>query len=425
MQNKYFQKFKSKSAQYWFLSMTANILAWLYTLAIGRSLDVVELGTLATLMSIQSILTVPASSVSSMIARFVPHIKIKNDASMWKKFYHHYFAVMIATGTIFTLAIIIGENFVENLFHIQSTYLILIFAPSIFLLYLIYFQKGIMSGHLSFHHIGIISLSESILKLVFILILPIWPYSKLNFVVMSMSTTLVILYMISKSLVSQKSVKLDGDFGVNSLYFWADFSESWLYFANSIGSRLIIIFLTSIDMLLIKHFLPGQAGIYALLSITGKVILFLGTSLQALINPQVSARIASGQDSKKPFIKIISIVFTLTFGVYSMFLLAPDFMSRLLIGEKSYLIVKYLPFYGLGIVCWSITICFQSYATAMKNFSSQKIFLVTAISQVVLIYFYHENLFQVINILTSTYFISAILVISNTLIFEKKSRINL
>ncbi len=129
--------------------------------------------------------------------------------------------------------------------------------------------RGFLQGNFNFGYVAILFVFESASKLVFALILHaigLEPYVYVSIPLSVAATALLALIFMRKA--TEEMVPSENT------------SETFprpFFFASFASNFSSVVFL-SLDVLLVNHFFPPyQAGQYALLSLVGKMVYFLGT----------------------------------------------------------------------------------------------------------------------------------------------------
>ena len=127
-------------------------------------------------------------------------------------------------------------------------------------------------------------------------------------------------------------------------------------------------FLT-LDVLLAKHYLSAaDAGAYALLSLTGNIIYFLGSLLSVFIVTYVSKYEGEGKNSNQVFYWILGGMSLMVGGAFVGLGLLGHIFVPLLFGSKAQAIVPYLPTYTGALALFTLATAFVSYHLARKHY---------------------------------------------------------
>jgi O-antigen/teichoic acid export membrane protein len=129
-----------------------------------------------------------------------------------------------------------------------------------------------------------------------------------------------------------------------------------------------IIFLSA-DILLVKHFFGAeQAGQYALLSLMGKMVYFLGSLPMVFMVTLVSRRDGLKQSSQSILSAIFLSVLVLVILSFIAFGLFGFFTAPLLFGAKATQVVPWLPVYTLSIALFTLGNVIVVYHLAKRHY---------------------------------------------------------
>jgi O-antigen/teichoic acid export membrane protein len=152
------------------------------------------------------------------------------------------------------------------------------------------------------------------------------------------------------------------------------------------------------DIILVKHFFdPNLAGLYATLSLIGRVIFFFSAPIGTVMFPLITHRHERKENFHRIFWLSLILVFLCSVVITFFYFLFPEFTIRIFSKDASALVlVPYLGIFAIFIVIYSVlTILNNFYLSINKT----KIFipiLVAAFLQGIFIWFYHANFSQVI-----------------------------
>jgi O-antigen/teichoic acid export membrane protein len=192
-------------------------------------------------------------------------------------------------------------------------------------------------------------------------------------------------------------------------------------FKYSLPSFVAVLFLTaftSVDVILVKHFFSSRdGGFYAGLSLIGKVIFYFTGPIPLVMFPLLVKKHHQGEKFHNLFYLALLLVLLPSVAITGFYFLFPKFVIDLFLGGRDYLAVTpYLGFFGIYLTIFSMLyVCVNFFLSINKT---RIVFPVTiaAISQIVLIYLYHSNFYQVIGV---SIFASSILLVALVLYYLK------
>lgn len=377
-------------------SMSANVANWLFNLLAGRVLSNEDFAVLTVFLSLFSIINVPANAIATTVSRYTAYQKEQKDKILHASFLQHYSKVAFLFGIVISAVFILGAAQIKNFFSLPSIEHIFLFAPAILLLFLTAFQRGVLKGHLLLIWVGVLMATEAVIKVLTIVIVNIFQLPILPFVIASLPLSVLVNYLISRYLTKKMYPQIIEKKENIS------FSDTYGFLTNSFIASIGMVLLNGIDMLLVKHhFDPSIAGTYAILSLFGKILFFGGGGLIELFVPFVASANGKGETGLKQFISLVLTVGSIAGATLLVFLLFPEFIVNLFIGDKALSVLPYLATYSIGVFFLILISCFNVFNIAKKDFLPSRLIILAVILETVLISFMHGSLLEIVNIVTS------------------------
>jgi glycosyltransferase involved in cell wall biosynthesis/O-antigen/teichoic acid export membrane protein len=122
------------------------------------------------------------------------------------------------------------------------------------------------------------------------------------------------------------------------------------FFSSSLVNNLSTIAFLGLDVVLAKIFLsPEDAGRFALLSLVGKMIYFIGTLFTQFTIPIVSKNEGAGLSSAKSFYQLLLVASAASGVAYVSFGIFGNVTGPILFGPKIIEVARWLPIYGAAV----------------------------------------------------------------------------
>lgn len=367
-----------------------NVFNYLFHVSMGRMLTPSNYGTLATLISFMGIFGVFASTMSTVVAKFVSRYRVQESNS---DIAHLLRQLIRRIGLVILIVIIVTQFIVAPIgafLHIEDGFLINLTIVGILLAILVAINSGALQGLLQFRSIALFGSSGSILRLVLALILVY-----LGFGLRGASIGFFLAYLIPYLLTF---------IPLGSYVFHKESNKEIEYgplFKYSIPSFVALIglsMLLSMDIILVKHFFTDiYAGHYAALSVIGRVIFFATSSIGMVMFPIIAGKFEKGKDHTKTFLVSLLLVFWVGLFATVLYFLFPAPIIQLFYNNPSYLTeVNNLGLMGLFFFIYSLMALFIQYYLSISRTKIVLFSIIASILQVVLIWNFHLDLRQVI-----------------------------
>lgn len=384
-----------------FATIAGSFFNFAFNAFAGRILSFELFGIVTLFSTLTYLLGIFENALSATVTSRVGYLSQKYGIRTAQGFIQRHRMRVFNLSLLVSLIWLILLPQLRTFFQLQSIVPLLIFTPVIILGFLFSIHRGYLWGLLTVVPIGILTIIESGGKLavgmLFAAVSPTLVYSAIP------------LSIIGVSLLSFTFSKGKGIRGENSLI--TAFPNKFL--GASLLTHLATSAFITFDMVMVKHlFDPTIAGQYALLSLVGKMIFFLGAIPHSLLISLVSRNIASKQDTTKTFYAIfglttavVSIVFVVLGPLGSIFV-------PLLFGAKTIYILPYLTRYALTISLFTLSSTIVIYQLSVKRYQFSLISFFATITLIFMFGRTHKSLLSVTDMMlfvSSLYFISVVI----------------
>ncbi|MBI1863721.1 glycosyltransferase [Candidatus Woesebacteria bacterium] len=334
-------------------SMIANVLNLLFNIYLGKSIGLESFGLISLFGGIIALIQIPLSSYSRTITHKTAYLLGKYSTPV-KTYWKELRNASYLPSFLFALAWIAITPFLARYFQSSPlpffllTPLWLIGIPSSI-------DSGITNGNLKFVSVAITTIVEVVAKFASTIFLVTFGFK--DFVYLSFSFSAVISFLVGWILVlfiNRKGIEIKKE---NLPVFPKKFYISTFF------TKISTIAFLSVDVIIAKHFLnPREAGEYALLSLAGKLVFYLGTLFTQFVNPLVSKNEGLGKSSRKTFGFILGLTTaSVSFG-FLLFGVFGKFTVPLIFGvAKTQSIITFLPLYNYAMACICIASAIVSY----------------------------------------------------------------
>lgn len=365
-------------------TMFANVAAFFYHFYMGRVLGPVDYGVLGAVLSIAYIVSVPSIVIQTTLTKFIADLKAKKKNREVNSLY------LTALSKLFLFSILIFILFLSLSYFLAeflriNVLTLIVFSPVLIFAFLLPVARGLLQGKQEFKKLGFNIFLEAFSKLVFGILLVyigFHIYGAIVGIVIAFIVAFLYLYFININ------IKAKNKFEMSNVY---KFGMPVLF------SLLILTLFYTVDVFLVKHYFSElEAGYYAALSLIGKIVFFASVAISTVMFPKVAELYAR----KKPTINILykSMLFVSIMGIFiiSCYILLPNFIVSILLGNAYLEIAGYLWLFGILMLFFSLTylLVFYNLSINRKSFLSKLLFIL--IAEILIIYFYHPSIKAII-----------------------------
>jgi O-antigen/teichoic acid export membrane protein len=376
---------------YLFVSViVSGFLSFVLNLFFARSLTKPDYGIYAALLSLVTLFTIPAQSLTPIIVRFAGDYYAKKENEKLKKFYFKATKMLGSLSVFLFIIFIVFSSFIKDFLRLDSFYYIYIVGICIAFAYLGLVNTGFLQGLLRFGFISFSQVASSIFRLVIgiaFVILGLRVFGAISSTFFSYLATLLLGFIPLKFLFTKIKTK-DVNVPTKDLIKYA--------IPTSITVLSLFSFIST-DVILVRHFFtPFQAGLYGGLALIGKVIYYFTGPIPTVMFPLLVKGHANNKPFKKLFYLSLLLVFIPSFVISAFYFLFPAFTVKFFLGKGYEQIIPFVFLFGIYIGVFSLlNVCVNLFLSLNKT----RIFipvLIGAVLQIILISLFHSGFFQVI-----------------------------
>lgn len=373
--------------------LIANFFNFLFNLFMSRNLSIQDYGTLASIISLIGFPGLFLAALNPLVINFAGDFFAKGELGRIRAFYINLLKFLFASGLITSILFILILPVISSFFHINNTFILLLSAFIIFLGFVGVINISLLQARLAFGYQVFLSLTGAIVKLL-LGILFIFLGFAANGAVLAVSVSGLILYILSFYPIRFLfDIKLTSNYKV-------DTKELFHY---GIPSALTLLGLTSFistDVLLVKHFFnPQMAGIYAGMSLMGRVIFYATAPIAGVMFPIIVRKHSKNEDFNNTFKFSLLLVFLPSLFLTMIYFIFPKLSILFFLKKTEYLEASsLLGFFGLFLSLYCILHITANFYLSIKKTNVYIPILIGALLQIVLISFLHETFLQIITI---------------------------
>lgn len=368
-------------------SMFASFGTYLYHLLMGRMLGPIDYGVLASLISLFYLLSIPMTAFSLVVVRYVSALKSKREKV-------NYFVRLINKKTLIIslvglLIFFTISPWISSFLHLESMTSLIIIGFITFTGIFTSINLATLQGFLRFGWYTLSNIVGSFIKLMLAVILVYLGY-KVFGAVLALLIGVISSYVLTRFYVQKVIGEKEAREGFNGRDIVA-------YFLPVFFSILAFTSLYTTDVVLVRHFLSAQeAGFYAALANLGKIIYFASSPIIMVMFPMVSERHANG----KKYANLLSLSFVLALlvclGISGIYFLFPKLMVVILYGNQYIAAAPNLFIFAIFLTLYSLSYLLVNFYLSIKKVKIVVLPIIAATLQIILIFFLHQNLTQVI-----------------------------
>lgn len=373
-----------------FGSLLTNFFNFLFNLFMTRNLTNADYGVLASIISVISFPALIGAATIPLVINFAGNYFATGQLDNARGFYYKIFKFFLTIGVIIFITFFVLIPTLSEFLHIEETSLLVLTSFIVFLGTISVINIAFIQAKLAFISQAIVGMVGAVTKLI-LGILAVLLGFQVNGVIGAMLLSAVLAYAISFipiRFIFAKKVKVPAvetkkllQYGIPSMLTWVGLTS-----------------LISIDIILVKHYFdPTSAGIYAAMSLIGKVIFYLTSPIGSVMFPLIVQKHSKHENFTNTFKLSLLLVFTPSVIMTFLYFIFPDPTILFFTKKTENLVVS--PILGwFGIFMSSYTLLYVI-ATFYLSIGKTKVFipvLIGAIVQIALINIYHQTFEQII-----------------------------
>ncbi len=379
--------------------VVAGFFGYVLQIYLGRKLSLAEYGIFNALLSLLTLLTFFNTGIALSATKVVSELFGEKKLGVLGDLFWRLATFFGITGGILLIVLNIFKTQFMHFLNIAEPSYIFFFSTYLVVRYLSVPTGIYLQGLLKFKELSYYTTFSSLIRTIVLGTLAYFGY-KVGALYLGMSVAEIISLLITsifiKEIFTKKSVEetkpqlkriMELSWPVTSIYF------SLLFFYN-------------IDILMVQRFFDADSsGLYVGAATMGKIILFGTGAIATVMFPQISAMKAKRKaiaEKLKIFtlLQVGTIVVALAF-----FCFFPKFITFQLFGARYSGSIQMLPLYAVFISLNVLINFIVRFLMAVDKLSYSYLLLGASLVQVVLLFFFHTSLQQILLINTAIMFV--------------------
>lgn len=369
-------------------SMGANVAGWFYHVFVGRILGTEGYGELAALLSLFYILNVPSGVIQTILVKFFSVLKAKNEHGQAKRLIRMAtIKILLAEGVGIFLLLALSRS-IASFLNIESLWYV-VWLYLIFATFIVSVVNGsAIQGFQLFTASSVLTTVGMTLRLIF----------GVGFAYFGVGWTLVSNIFSNVISYSLTFIPLRFFARIKDKPLTINRKEALGFSIPALITTLGITLLFSQDVLLVKHYFTAhEAGIYASLSVLGKVLFYATGAVSFVLFPVVSERNASGKGHSRLVAVGLFIIGMVCVGLTALYFMAPGIVL-VAFGKAFYGAAQYMGMFAIFMSFFSLSSILTQTLLALDKVNVWIITAGFALSQTVLLLLFHGTILHVIGV---------------------------
>lgn len=364
----------------------ASFFSFLSNLVMSRNLSLSDYGAYISIISLVLLAVIPASSVVPAIISLSGSYFAHDDQASLKALYFKFSKPIVIAGLAITVLFTIFLDPISKFLHLNNHLLLILSFITVFFGYIGTVNSGFLQARLSFKIISLSNVAASGLRFLVGAILVFLGFGfsgALSAFFLSALVPVAIGFITLRKIFLTK-FELLPHISYKSLFEYGIPSAVSIFAINS--------FISS-DIILVKHFFsPEKAGLFAGLSLVGKVVFYLTAPIGNVMFPIAVRKFSKNEDFNHIFLYSFLLVSLIAFSLVGFYFVFPEFTTLFFLKNKEYLsIAPSLGLYAIFMALYSLVSLVMYFFLSIKKTSVSYIVLLGAVLQVILIILFHGS----------------------------------
>lgn len=368
----------------------------------------IDYGSLAALTNIIAICSVPTTAIQTLVSKYTTPLNLKKKFGEIRGLRKHLLKKLffISIG-VFLVYLLLSYIFYKNL---KMSYLALALTGLFLIVSFTYpVLTGVAQGMKKFKEIGWNFVINGLVKVFFSVVLVLLGL-RIYGAVASFSIGLVVAMILMARSLKEINTSKSKEYKITLAS-----KESLFLFVP----MFLLVLFYSLDVIFAKIiFAPEIVGNYAVISMIGKIIFFVISSIGLVMFPINSEKFLKGEATSGVLKKSLGLAFLVSVLAIAAFLLFPEIIIWILFGSEYLSLSKLLVYSGIAFSSISILYLFVLYSLSVNRFKIKSIFLLIGLLglQILCFILFRDN----INNFSLAFAISSIIGAFGGLLFLKK-----
>jgi len=373
----------------------ANVGAYLYHLFMGRLLTPGDYGALQSLISLLNIFAVPLLTLNIIVTKSVAGFVGRGEQGKISHLFHRLQKMLLVIALIGGIVFFIFAKPVLAFLHIESWTSFLLLDIVLFFGLLATLNRAALQGLSKFFTLTTTQFIETYGRLVLGIAAVSLGFRATGafgaFMLAAVASYVYTSwalrpYTTKKEVTASVSIRSMLPYGLLSLF-----------------TMLSVVSLYNIDVILVRHFFSSyESGLYAALSILGKIIFFGSAPVTIAMFPLVAEAHAKGETYHKIFVKSLFLVLGIAGSATILFSSNPTMAIQTLVGKQYLAAAPYLATFSMFLSLCAVVYLLANFFLSIHKVLPAYIIGTAAIVQIVLITIVHPSLSTVILISLGT-----------------------
>ncbi len=370
-------------------SMIVAVLNYAYHPILSRMMSVGDFGEVQALIAIFLQSGVLLGIFGTIVVNLTAN---SNSDSENLSLINQLYKIAMITSLVLTVGIIIGTPFLKKFLQFHSVWAFWVLALSLPLSVSLTFRRFFLQGKKEFLKNSLVSIFYAGGRLVIAVFLVWLGWATVGAIGAITLTTFFSLFYAYK--ITHKELKLSLR---EKVVFNKKLKEEFRYGILIFLVTAFVTFLYTADMIFVKHyFSPEIAGFYGGVATIARIVYFITGSVVGVLIASVKIK-DSWQENKRVLLKGLIIISLIGASVTGIFILFPELVIKLMIGQRYVSYAYLLPRMAILLFLVSLSNLLLMFFLALRKYFIIKIVIIGALFITLTTVLHHATLISIVD----------------------------
>ena len=386
-------------------TMVVNVINYVYNILVGRLLGPSDYGVFVSLLSLTLIFSGISGTVQTVITRYAAILKYENSQRTIYRYFVRAIQIFSAVGVFVFILFFVLTPYIRRFLNIDISAPVYVVGMLLGVSFITPIVRGTLQGIQDYKALSVNMILDSFLRLVFGISLIVLGL-RVSGAIGSQVISAIVAFFISIYFVLKLRSSDEGTYKIPR-------ASIYKYSFLTLYTISCFLLLTNLDVVLVKHFFdPHTAGIYSSAVTIGRIILYFPGAMAIVLFPKISELQTLSKKSVKTLAKALIIVIALCVILNVIYFVVPDLLVRIMFGKAFIESVPYIGYYGIAMTFYSLLNLAVFFLLSLNFYSLIPVLTITSLAELILINYFHRNLFEVIYMLILVSLVSLATLIS-------------
>ena len=300
-----------------------------------------------------------------------------------------FYALRLAfAGLVVGAMVVLFSGALARFLHVESGTPIALLALALTISVPVNVQRGVLQGSMRYRRYATSVGSEAVVKLTAAIVVLVWLWPSVEGAVLTVGIAAVAALIVNGILIRflpapRAKVK--------------PIAHPYRYSLLTLASLTLLALMLSADVLAAKRYLDADtAGLYAAVSLAGKIVFFATSALSLVLFPWFSSRTERGLDAKAGLSGGLGLIAGISVVVIAIYAFFPEAVITPLFGAEYNAIDGDLPWMGLAFACYATVYLMATYLLSRASTFGIGVLAVTLVGQLGGLFAFHSSITQII-----------------------------